>query len=432
MRIAPARRIRGKVSLPGDKSISHRAAIIAALASGISHITNFSTGADCAATIAGLRSLGVSIVEKNKNLVIAGAGRQGLRPSPAPLACSNSGSTMRMLAGVLAAQDFKSILVGDASLSRRPMTRIIDPLAAMGAIVTSKDGTSPLTIIGSPLLKGIAYELPVASAQVKSSILLAALNAKGRTEITESLPGTRDHTERMLEWFGVPVSKRFDGGTKTIGLDGPVVLLAKDICVPGDISSAAYLLAAAGSIAGSALTVADICLNPTRTSFLEVFKTIGLESQVTNVREVSNEPIGSIEVTGKRKSNESPIRLSGAASAQTIDELPLLAVLGSQTLGGIEIRDAEELRLKESDRISATANNLRAMGVPVKEFDDGMRISSAKLRGARIKSYGDHRITMAFTVAALLAESESEIDDTDCVAVSFPEFFETLEAIVEH
>ena len=431
MRIRPARRIRGKVSVPGDKSISHRAAIIAALANGSSTVTNFATGADCTATIECLKKLGVTIIRNSDGLVIQGVGRQGLRPATGPLNCGNSGSTMRMLAGVLAGQNFKSTLIGDESLSRRPMTRIIEPLESMGAVVQSNEGKPPLTITGSDSLTGIAYELAVASAQVKSSILLAGLNANGLTEVTESLKGTRDHTERMLEWFGAPLSRRTEEETKTVGFAGPVDLLARDIHVPGDISSAAYFVAAAGSLPTSDLTVGNVSLNPTRTSFFEVFGSLGLEVQVTDVREESNEPIGSIQVTGNLRSIETPIILSGSDVSQTIDELPLLAVLGSQTRGGIEIRDAEELRLKESDRIAATARNLRAMGVPVKEFDDGMKISPAKLRGARIESYGDHRIVMAFAIAALLAEGESEIDGTECVAVSFPEFFEILESVVE-
>jgi 3-phosphoshikimate 1-carboxyvinyltransferase len=310
------------------------------------------------------------------------------------------------------------------------MTRIIEPLEAMGAIVQSNAGKPPVTIVGCPSLKGTAYKLPVASAQVKSAILLAGLNAKGRTEITESLPGTRDHTERMLEWFGVPLSKRSDPETKTIGFDGPVDFSARDLQIPGDISSAAFFIAAAGLLPTSDLAITDVSLNPTRTAFLDVFKRSDLDVQVTNLREVSNEPIGDIRVRGERRGTGSPISLSGAAIPQMIDELPLLAVLGSQT-GGIEIRDAEELRLKESDRIAATAENLRAMGVTVKEFDDGMSVSPAKLRGASLKSHDDHRIAMAFSIAALLAEGESELDETDCVAVSFPQFFETLEAIVE-
>ncbi len=430
MRIRPARRIRGKVSVPGDKSISHRAAIIAALASGSSTITNFASGADCAATLECLKKLSVSIIKNSDGLLIQGVGRQGLRPASGPLDCGNSGSTMRMLAGVLAGQNFKSTLIGDESLCRRPMTRVIEPLESMGAVVQSNEGKPPLTITGSDSLTGIAYELTIASAQVKSSILLAGLNANGLTEVTESLKGTRDHTERMLEWFGVPLSRRTEE-TKTVGFAGPVDLLARDINVPGDISSAAYFVAAAGSLPTSDLTVGDVSLNPTRTSFFEVFGSLGLDAQVTDVREESNEPIGSIQVTGNLRSIETPITLSGAAVSQTIDELPLLAVLGSQTRGGIEIRDAEELRLKESDRIAATARNLRAMGVPVKEFDDGMKISPAKLQGGRIESYGDHRIVMAFAIAALLAEGESEIEGTECVAVSFPEFFETLESVVE-
>ena len=338
---------------------------------------------------------------------------------------------MRMLAGVLAGQNFSSTLIGDESLSTRPMTRIIEPLEAMGASVRSHEGKPPLTITGSDSLKAIAYELPVSSAQVKSCVLLAALNATGVTTVSESLGKSRDHTERMLQWFGASLSLQTIGATQLVRLDGPGILSARDISIPGDISSAAYFVAAAALLPNSDLLIEDVGLNPTRTGFLSTFKSFGLNIEAGNTREESNEPVGSIHVSGKPQPVQAQNILAGAASAQMIDELPLLAVVGTQIPGGVEIRDAEELRLKESDRIGATVANLRAMGAVVKEFDDGLRVTPSGLHGAQIKAYSDHRVAMAFSVAALLAEGDSEIDDPECVRVSFPEFFEALETIVE-
>ena len=431
MRIRPARRIKGQLRVPGDKSISHRAALIAALAKGTSTISNFSTGADCAATIACLEALGVAITEKDGNLIVNGVERQGFQPATAPLDCGNSGSTMRMLAGVLAGQSFSSTLIGDESLSARPMTRIIEPLEAIGATVRSRDGRPPLTIIGSDSLKPIAYTLPVSSAQVKSCILLAAINAAGVTRVTESLVKSRDHTERMLQWFGASLSFETLGATHVVSVEGPTNLTGRAVAIPGDISSAAYFVAAAALLPNSELLIEDVGLNPTRTEFLSLFKSFGQTIELVHTRDESNEPVGNIRVLGERREFQKQTILSGALSAQMIDELPLLAVVGTQIHGGIEIRDAEELRLKESDRIATTVANLQAMGAAVKEFDDGLRVKPSALRGAKIKTFGDHRIAMAFTVAALIAQGESEIDDAECVRISFPEFFESLESIVE-
>ena len=431
MRIRPARRIRGQVRVPGDKSISHRAALIAALANGTSTIANFSTGADCAATVACLKALGVIITEEGGNLIVKGVGRQGLKASTQQLDCGNSGSTMRLLAGVLAGQSFTSTLIGDKSLTARPMTRIIEPLQAMGASVGSHEGKPPLTITGSGSLTAIAYDLPVSSAQVKTCVLLAALNAAGVTKVSESQGESRDHTERMLQWFGATLSLQTNGGTQIVSLDGPGILSARDITIPGDISSAAYLVAAATLIPNSDLLIEDIGLNPTRTAFLSLLESFGLSFSLVSTREESNEPRGNIHVSGEHHSSRTGTSESGFSSAQMIDELPLLAVVGSQIQGGIEIRDAGELRFKESDRIAATVANLRAMGASVKEFDDGLQVELSRLHGTEIKSFGDHRIALAFTVAALLAEGESEIADPECVDISFPEFFDVLDSVVE-
>jgi 3-phosphoshikimate 1-carboxyvinyltransferase len=432
MKITPARRINGRVQVPGDKSISHRAAIIAALANGTSRITNFSSSEDCAATLSCLRQLGVSIQSEGSSVVVQGVGDGGLRVANKPLYCGNSGSTMRMLAGVLAGQEFSSTLTGDDSLNSRPMQRIIEPLQLMGAELGSKNGKPPLTVKGHKSLKPIRYELPVASAQVKSCVLLAGLNAKGRTEVIEQ-EETRDHTERMLKWFGVPIEKSVEGA---IPIDGPRSLAARDVSVPGDISSAAFLIAAAALLPESNLEVEDVGLNPTRTMFVSMLRSLGVVIEVTDEREEAHEPVGRVRVKGKL-SAEPPSAVDstlvrGNLIARLIDELPLLAVVGTQLPGGIEIRDAAELRRKESDRISATVKNLRAMGAEVEEFEDGLRVHGrTQLRGAMLDSYGDHRIAMAFAVAALTATGDSEIAGAECVSVSFPDFFTVLDGLVE-
>lgn len=435
MIIRPARSLRGRLVMPGDKSISHRAALTAALAAGTSRLSNFSTSADCGATLSCLRQLGV-LAEQNGNEVVIHDGN-GLRVPPEPLDCGNSATTMRLLAGILAGLKFKSTLTGDESLRSRPMARIIEPLRMMGACVSSHDGHAPLVTEGRQPLNAINYELLVASAQVKSCILFAGLSAAGRTEVTEHAP-TRDHTERMLRWFGVPVEMR-DGdraGSHVINLGGPARLKARDVLIPGDISSAAYFVAAGALLSGSSLELADVGVNPMRSLFLKQLGAFGLDVTVSGTHEQCNEPVASIQIRGAKAAPssefESMMTLRSSLIPQLIDELPLLAVVGSQLEGGIEIRDAAELRLKESDRIAATVHNLRAMGAEVEEFDDGLRVSGAtRLRGATIDPRGDHRIAMSFTVAAMIAEGETEIKDSDCVAVSFPEFFNLLESVVE-
>ena len=419
--------------MPGDKSIAHRAAMIAALAEGSSRITNFPNNADCEATLSCLAKLGVSIERRDRELLVRGGGADGLHASSEPLDCRNSGTTMRLLAGILAGQNFKSTLTGDESLRARPMARIIEPLRMMGARISSNDGRAPLVIEGHKPLKAINYELPVVSAQVKSCVLLAGLSAEGRTEVIESSL-TRDHTERMLRWFGVPLEVRDVEGLRIVTVDGPARFKARDVSIPGDISSAAYFIAAAALLPGSSLEITNVGANPTRVMFLEQLRSSGFDVAVSEVREQCNEPVGTICVSGSRSSASDfeSATLRGPLIPQLIDELPLLAVVGSQLEGGIEIRDAAELRAKESDRIDAIVQNLGAMGAAVEEFDDGLRVSGpTKLRGAEIDPRGDHRIAMAFTVAALIAEGETKIKDAECVAVSFPEFFELLESVVE-
>ena len=432
------------MKMPGDKSISHRAAMIAALAEGVSRIRNFSTGTDCNSTLSCLNELGVSIVREGADLLIRGVGRDGFRPPRGPLDCGNSGTTMRLLAGILAGQNFESTLTGDASLRSRPMARIIEPLQMMGASISSDDGCAPLVVHGHQPLQAISYKLQVASAQLKSCILFAGLSAVGRTEIIEN-EVTRDHTERMLRGFGVQIeSGAAERGAENASSDivasvnGPVRFPARDISIPGDISSAAYFIAAAALLPGSSLEVKDVGVNPTRVLFLKQLRAMGLDVEITETGDESNEPEGLIRVQGSERQTssakfDSPMMIQGFMIPQLIDELPLFAVIGSQIEGGIEIRDAAELRVKESDRIATTAMNLRAMGAEVKELDDGLRVSGrSRLRGVKIDPRGDHRIAMAFAVAGLLADGETEIKDSECVAVSFPEFFDLLESVVEH
>jgi 3-phosphoshikimate 1-carboxyvinyltransferase len=437
MRIRPARRIKGRVRLPGDKSISHRAALIAALARGTSHISNFSPSQDCASTLSCLTKLGVSMERDGKDVHIEGAANGGLRSTLEALDCGNSGSTIRMLAGALAGQKFTSTLTGDSSLRSRPMKRIIEPLELMGAQIHSEDGKPPLTIQGTPSLKPISYDLPVASAQVKSCVLLAGLQAAGRTEVIETLGMTRDHTERMLTWFGVPVETTASAdGCNKVTIDGAASFGARDVNIPGDISSGAFFIAAAALLPGSNLVIEGVGLNPTRTEFLSTLQSLGLRVDINKVYEECNELFGTVLVSAEpnreaHEHRESTV-VKKALIPQLIDELPLLAVVGTQISGGIEIRDAAELRFKETDRISATVKNLRAMGAEVEEFEDGMAVSGpTRLRGAKLDSEGDHRIAMAFTIASLIADTESEIAGVECVGVSFPEFFELLDSMVE-
>ena len=428
MKLNPARFMTGRLTLPGDKSISHRAALIAALADGKSEISNFSTAADCASTLACLRELGISIERKDDKIVFAGS--QKLVAPRRPLDCDNSGSTLRILAGVLAGHDFTAELIGDESLSSRPMRRIIEPLELMGARIESTDGKAPLKVHGSNRLKPITYKLPVASAQVKSAVLFAGLNVEGQSTVIESSP-TRDHTERLFNGFGVPVTTNAD---RSVTLNGPARFAGGAITIPGDVSSAAYFVAAAMLLPNSKLTIDGVGLNPTRAAFLSVLSSWGADISTTGLQTERNEPFGTIEIRGgvNGTTTKSDRTLSRSIIPSLIDELPLLAVVGSQIDGGIQIRDAAELRHKESDRLATTAANLRAMGAEVEEFDDGLAVSGpTKLRGALIDSHSDHRIAMAFSVAALIAEGETAITGTECVAISFPEFFPLLESLAK-
>ena len=422
----PAHLIRGSLRLPGDKSISHRAALIAALSSGSSEISNFSTAQDCASTLSCLRQLGVSIEHRDGKLIFPG--NQKLVAPSEPLDCGNSGSTLRILAGVLAGHDLSAELVGDRSLSSRPMRRIIEPLELMGAKIESTDGNPPLKVRGTDKPTPITYKLPIASAQVKSAILFAGLNANGRTTVIETTQ-SRDHTERLFNGFGVPVKTNAD---LSVTLDGPARLTGGAITIPGDVSSAAYFVAAAMLRPESKLSIEGVGLNPTRAAFLSVLSSWGADISTTDVKTERNEPYGTINVLGgiTKVAGAAERTLSQSMIPSLIDELPVLAVVGSQIAGGVRIQDAGELRHKESDRLAVTVLNLRAMGAEVEEFEDGLQVfGPTQLRGARIDSHRDHRIAMAFSVAALIADGETELDGSECVAISFPEFFDLLHSL---
>ena len=430
--IAPGGTVSGVVEIPGDKSISHRYAILAALAEGTSEIFNYASAADCRSTLECLRRLGVPIDVTKDRVRIAGAGLDGLKASRLALDAENSGSTIRMLAGVLAGQPFESTLTGDSSLRKRPMRRIVEPLRQMGAGIHTEGRASsareesyraPLEIQGGKL-RAIDYTTPVPSAQVKSAILLAGLYADGVTTVRESVR-TRDHTELALREFGATV----DVEKGLARIHPRPKLLARQLTVPGDLSAAVFMIGAALVLPGSELMLHNVGLNPTRTRVLDFLISIGAPINIASVQLRDGELVGDVAVHHAPLSGGS---ISGAQVAEMIDELPMLAALGPYTEKGIEIHDAKELRVKESDRIAALAEGLRQMGATVEEFPDGLRVagrSATKLRGAKVDPQGDHRIAMALAVAALGAEGTTTIRDADCAAVSFPEFFTKLDEL---
>ncbi|MEQ1762988.1 MAG: 3-phosphoshikimate 1-carboxyvinyltransferase [Pyrinomonadaceae bacterium] len=427
VKVSQTSKVTGTINLPGDKSISHRAAMFAAIADGTSRISNFASSADCASTVACLQALGVRIDRDGGDVIVHGVGKTGLKEPPAPLDCGNSGTTMRLISGILAGQPFESTLIGDESLSGRPMKRIIGPLTEMGASISATDGHAPLTISGVNPLKPLNFRLPVASAQLKSCVLLAGLNADGETSVTEPV-ATRDHTERMLRGFGVDVREAIGDG-KTVTVSGDARLTATDIQVPSDVSSAAFFLVAASCLAGSRIAMPGVGLNPTRTGIIEVLRRFGATIETADEIVSGGEPIGTLIVSGGGRLGVENNRVDGAIVANLIDEVPILAVFGTQTETGIEIRDAGELRIKESDRVAAVAENLRRMGADVEEFEDGLRVGPSRLKGAVIDTFHDHRIAMAFAIAGLFADGETEIRGAECAAVSFPEFFDVLSSV---
>lgn len=433
-RVKRAPIIETEITVPGDKSISHRSIMMAALSNGVCKITNFLDGEDCLSTAKAFRQLGVTIDQPEPKTMIV-HGSKGVFTEPTEdIDCGNSGTTMRLMSGLLAAQPFTTRLVGDPSLSKRPMRRVIEPLTQMGAQITAEGegNTPPLVIKGGPL-KAIDYKTPVASAQIKSAILLAGLYAEGVTTVTE--PGqSRDHTERMLEFFQVQLRReevKPDRNRRPeecrVSMLGRQQIESNDFAVPGDISSAAFWLVAAAAQPGSRLLVKNVGLNPTRTGILDVLVRMGARIREVVENDGKCEPCGIVDIKGTQLHGTV---IEGREIPNVIDEIPILAVAGALATGTTIIRDAKELRVKETDRIAAVATNLRAIGVTVEETEDGMIIQGgAKLKGAKLQSYGDHRIAMAFAIAGLFAKGEMVIENVECVQTSYPGFDETLKLV---
>jgi 3-phosphoshikimate 1-carboxyvinyltransferase len=416
--------VSGTITLPGDKSISHRYAMIASITQGDSRLGNYSTGADCHSTLNAMRALGVDVEENGTEVAIRGRGLDGLLEPAADLDAGNSGSTIRMLSGILAAQAFDTRIGGDESLSRRPMARIIEPLSRMGASISAREGRFPPLEIRGARLRPIDYTLPVPSAQVKTCVLFAGLYAEGETTVLEPVR-SRDHTEIALREFGADL--RVHG--KTIALGGRPTLTGRDLVVPSDLSSAAFFIVAALLLPGSRLAIRGVGLNPTRSTLLDFLAGMGAAIRITEVESRNGELAGELVVTS------SQVRggvIEKDTAAALIDEIPVLAVLGAASEEGLTIRDAGELRIKETDRIATVAENLRRMGVQAEELPDGLAIPGRqRFHAAELDSFGDHRIAMAFTIAALCADGESVIHGAEAASVSFPEFFETLHEVAE-
>ncbi|MEG9432263.1 3-phosphoshikimate 1-carboxyvinyltransferase [Terriglobus sp. ADX1] len=422
--VRPARTVRGSVRLPGDKSISHRYAMLAGLAKGTSRFANFSTGADPHSSLSCMEALGATVVKRPDGVIeVTGVGGTFQQPSR-DLDCGNSGSTMRMLAGLVAGHKGTYRFIGDASLTKRPMQRIKGPLEQMGAKVELTEGHAPMTVHGGTL-KAIEFTAPIASAQVKTAVLFAGLGADGTTTLQEAVR-TRDHSEHALRAFGAELER----GKDSISIRGGQQLQAIEATVPGDLSSAAFFLCATVLFPDAQLVLDDVGMNPSRSTLLDVLASMGLQVKVLNLEEKHGEMIGTIQVNGAAELKGAEI--VGDLPALIIDELPVLAAIGPYTSTGVTIRNAKELRVKESDRIALVVQNLRAMGAEVEEFEDGLHVpGNQKLRGGVVDSADDHRIAMAFAVAALRAEGETTIHGAEAAAISFPEFFPLLNQISE-
>jgi 3-phosphoshikimate 1-carboxyvinyltransferase len=417
--VSPARKIGGLVTVPGDKSISHRYGMLASIAEGKSTVRNYSTGADCQSTLACMEALGAKISREDGAVVIEGG---PLRQPAGQLDAGNSGSTIRMLTGILAAQPFESSIAGDESLARRPMARIIKPLTEMGACIEAREGTYPPLTIHGRALHGIDYTLPVASAQVKSAILLAGLFAQGDTVVREPVR-TRDHTEVALQALGAEI----EVANRVIKLHGGAKLKGRELTVPGDLSSASFFLVAALLVPEADLVIHGVGLNPTRSALLDFLASMGANIRVLDVQQTAGEIVGDLRV---RTSRVSGGVIEGAMTAALIDEIPALAVLGAASSNGITVRDAAELRVKETDRIATIAAGMERMGVKIQTAPDGFSIPGGQqFHAAEVDSAGDHRIAMAFAVAALAADGPCVIEGAEAAGVSFPEFFDTLRTI---
>lgn len=416
-RIRPATSFLGIVDVPSDKSIAHRAALFSAIAEGKSRLVDYPESDDPQSTLSCLRSLGVEMYEEDDILVVEGKGLHGLHGASGDLDCGNSGTTMRLMSGILAGQSFSSVLTGDASLSSRDMNRIAAPLRNMGATLILTDNHAPIRITGGQSLTGIEYELPVASAQVKSAVLLAGLYANGTTTVIEAAP-SRDHTERMLGLSGMDL-----GDKRVISIETGMTIKARTWSIPRDFSAAAYFVVAAAILPDSALRIPRVGLNPTRAALLDVLMAMGARIYIENERIVSGETVGDIVVFSSELSG---IELGGKAIPNIIDEIPILAVAAACAEGTTVIRDAGELRHKESDRIQAMAKGLSALGADVEELEDGLKITGGALHGGMVDSYGDHRIAMAMGIAGLKATEQVTIRNADCTSISFPGFWGAL------
>jgi 3-phosphoshikimate 1-carboxyvinyltransferase len=426
--VSQVKRVRGTVTPPGDKSISHRAAIFNAIAQGVATVEGFQQGADCLSTLRCLRALGVRLeLDGGGTLRIEGAGRHGLREPLVVLNCGNSGTTMRLLTGLLAAQPFFSVMTGDSSLRSRPMARVIEPLARMGATIAAREsGTkAPLAIHGG-VLSGISYEMPVASAQVKSALLLAGLYAKGETSVTEPAP-TRDHTERMLKAMGAQI--QFGEGPRVMVRPLDRELNSLSLRVPGDISAAAPWLVLGAIHPDAELRIPAVCVNPTRTGILDILHAMGADLRLEEERTWGGEPVADIVV---RSSQLHGTEVGGDLVPRAVDELPVVALAASLAEGATVVRDAVELRAKESDRIKSTASELRRLGADVSERPDGFEIRGVKaLKGAAVSSHADHRLAMMLAVAGAVAEGETDIRTAEAVAVSYPLFWQEYEQVTQ-
>ncbi|HWD00501.1 MAG TPA: 3-phosphoshikimate 1-carboxyvinyltransferase [Candidatus Sulfopaludibacter sp.] len=421
-KISPASAITGTIALPGDKSISHRYAMIAAISEGETRISNYSTGADCHSTLGCVRALGAEVEGSGTEFVIRGRGLDGLRQPASDLDAGNSGSTIRMLSGILAAQPFRTRIFGDESLSQRPMQRIMKPLAEMGATIRAREDKFPPLEIEGGTLRPIEYLLPVPSAQVKTCVLFGGLFAEGQTVVVEPVR-SRDHTEIALREFGADVTV----DRMRISVAGRPKLTGRPVVVPSDLSSAAFFLVAALLVPGSRLSIRNVGLNPTRSALLDFLVGMGAKIRIPNLESANGELLGEIDVEYSQLRGGT---ISGGLTAALIDEIPVLAVLGAATEQGITVKDASELRIKETDRIQTVVGNLRRMGVEAEELPDGLIVPGRqKFRAAEVDSYGDHRIAMAFAVAALRADGESIIQGAEAASVSFPEFWDTLGGI---
>ena len=420
----PSGPLRGTLSVPGDKSITHRAIILSALADGEAVIGDYCRGEDCLNTVSVLQALGIPIDVARKTLKISGKGLWGLREPDRILDCGNSGTGIRLLAGLLAGQSFFSVLTGDASIRKRPMGRVVGPLRQMGATIAGRCGgeLAPLAITGSRL-SGIAYRSSIASAQVKSSLLFAGLFAEGTTSVTEPAL-SRDHTERMFAFFGIPIVRQ----ELTVTITGRTSLGAKDVRIPGDLSAAAFFLVAASIVPGSDVTVIGVGINPTRTGILDILHDMGAQIDVLNRREQAGEPVCDLRA---RASELHGITINAERVLKAIDEIPILSVAAASAKGDTTFTGAAELRVKESDRLATMACELGRMGVKVEERPDGLKIRGGlSLKGAVCQSYGDHRVAMSMAVAGLIAEGETQVHDSACVATSFPDFDKYLRRLL--